>query len=248
VKAVAGVAAVIAITVATLPAPASAQGLFEYLFGGFRRPPPAPPVQINTPSDFLHSMFDNGPRQQEAVRGNGGGGSGPYAAFCVRLCDGRYFPIQGRHNASAAEQCHAACPATATRVYSGGGIDHAVASDGSRYSDLPNAFVYRKHIVSSCTCNGKTNYSLARVPIGSDPTLRPGDVVATNSGFTVYNGRNPNDQAAFTPIDSARVSKSLRSQLADVKVTPRSTTGAAPEPDTTATVRSDNRRVSARER
>jgi hypothetical protein len=245
VKALVGLAAIATVAITVPSVPASAQGLFDFIFGGFRRPPPAPPVQVNSPPDFLHSMFDN-PRQQEAVRGSGSGGS--YAAFCVRLCDGRYFPIQGRHNASAAEQCHAACPATATRVYSGGGIDHAVANDGSRYSDLPNAFVYRKHIVSSCTCNGKTNYSLARVPIGNDPTLRPGDVVATNSGFTVYNGRNPNDQAAFTPIDSARVSKSLRSQLADVKVTPRSTTGAAPEPDTTATVRSDNRRVSARER
>lgn len=247
-SAIAGLAAA-AMFAVTLPAtPAAAAGLLDYIFGGFRRPPPPPPAQINSPTDFFHSMF-NEPRRTESVRSNSGGGSGGY---CVRMCDGRYYPIQSHHNASTAEQCQSTCPAAETKVFSGGSIDHAVASDGTHYSDIPNAFVYRKQVVSSCTCNGKTNYSLVHEPLAKDPTLRPGDIVATNSGFTVYKGGNPSDQAAFTPIDSANVSKSLRAQLADTKVTPRpapeaETTGQAP-PDTTSSIRGDRRHLSARER
>jgi hypothetical protein len=57
--------------------------------------------------------------------------------------------------------------------------------------------------------------------VREDPTLRPGDIVATDSGLTVYNGRDPQRHSAFTPIDAARVSRSVRNRLADVKVTPR---------------------------
>jgi hypothetical protein len=227
-----------------------AGGFLDFVFGGFRRPPPPPPPQqVNSPTEFFQSLFSE-PRHSESVRSSGGGGSG---AYCVRMCDGRYFPLQSRRGASAAEQCHAVCPATETKVFSGGSdIDRAVASDGTHYSEIPNAFVYRKQFVSSCTCNGKTNYSLAHVPIANDPTLRPGDVVATNSGFTVYNGRDPGQQQAFTPIASANVSKGLRAELADTKVTPRalpeaaSTTGLAP--DTTSSIAADRRHLSARER
>jgi hypothetical protein len=139
----------------------------------------------------------------------------------VRLCDGRYFPVQARRNMSTVEQCNTFCPASKTKVFAGGGIEHAVAGDGRRYVDLPNAFLYRERLVPGCTCNGRTPTGLANLPVEDDPTLRPGDVVATNSGFTVYNGHDPHREAAFTPIGSANVSKSLRNQLADVKITPR---------------------------
>lgn len=220
--------AVVLAALAVPTTPVAAQGLFDFLFGGFHRPRP-PPVHLNAPSDLLHSLFDDR-KPQESVRSS----DGPHAAFCVRLCDGRYFPVAAHRNASSAEQCHAACPATATKLFSGGGIDHAVASDGTHYADIANAFVYRKHIVPSCTCNGKTSYSLAEIAIADDPTLRPGDIVATNSGLAVYSGRNRNKQADFTPIGSANVGKAVRSQLADVKITPRhapaaaATTGQAP--------------------
>jgi hypothetical protein len=249
VRLIAGLAATAIVTV-TLPAtPAAAAGFLDYIFGGFRRPPPPPPppAQVNTPSDFFHSLFDE-PRRSESVRSSSSGGSG---AFCVRMCDGRYYPIQSYRNASTAEQCHATCPNAETRVFSGGAIDHAVASEGTHYSDIPNAFVYRQHVVSSCTCNGKTNYGLVHEPLANDPTLRPGDIVTTNSGFTVYKGGNPGQTASYTPIDSANVSKSLRAQLADTKVTPRpagaETTGQAP-PDTTSSIRGDRRHLSARGR
>jgi hypothetical protein len=89
---------------------------------------------------------------------------------------------------------------------------------------------------------------LASTPAADDPTLRPGDVVATNSGFTVYNGRERNQSAAFTPIESARVSAGMRNQLADVKIAPRPPSlDAAPQPPAqNQTSSSEQRRVSAR--
>jgi hypothetical protein len=73
---------------------------------------------------------------------------------------------------------------------------------------------------------------LAQSPIADDPTLRPGDIIATHSGLTVYSGRSRDQEMAFTPIDSARMSKSMRARLADVRIAPaRETTGSAPADD-----------------
>jgi hypothetical protein len=101
------------------------------------------------------------------------------------------------------------CPATPTKVFAGGSIDHAVSSDGKRYADLPNAFTYRKELVASCTCNGKTAGGLVRVDVKSDPTLRPGDIVATNDGFVSYRGNN-GKTAEFTPVQDRK--------LADIQI------------------------------
>ncbi len=55
--------------------------------------------------------------------------------------------------------------------------------DGSRYSDLPNAFAYRQKMVGGCSCNGKTAFGLANIDVKTDPTLRQGDIVATAGGL-----------------------------------------------------------------
>jgi hypothetical protein len=74
------------------------------------------------------------------------------------------------------------CPASPTKIFSGSEISRAVARDGSRYSALENAFVYRTRMVSNCTCNGKDSFGVVAVDINADPTLRTGDVVATGDG------------------------------------------------------------------
>jgi Protein of unknown function (DUF2865). len=56
---------------------------------------------------------------------------------------------------------------------------------GEPYSELPNAFRYRKEIVAGCTCNGKDQVGLASVKIEDDPTLRKGDIVAGENGLQV---------------------------------------------------------------
>jgi hypothetical protein len=244
-----------AVAVGVPSAPAAAEGLFAYVFRGFRAPPPPPPLRLDSPEEFFRLLLDKD-RRQGSIRSSGG----VYSGFCVRLCDGAYFPIRAHRNMSAAAQCRSFCPSSETGIFSGAGIEGAVAGNGRRYADLPNAFVYRTRIVAGCTCSGGTTAGVAHVPLADDPTLRPGDIVATNAGLTVYRGKGPGQQAAFTPIESANISSSLRNRLADVKVTPRlpaattgaattgtTTTGAAPaDPDQTSSIGSDLPRVSAR--
>ena len=131
---------------------------------------------------------------------------------------------------SAAEACHAFCPASRTRLYSGGGIDNAVAADGSRYADLDTAFLYRKQLVADATCNGRDRFGLARLDVKTDPTLRPGDIVATRSGLVAFTGMR-NKVADFAPLGSDRaVPKSTREQLAGVKIMPTAAGADAPAP------------------
>jgi hypothetical protein len=198
--------------------PASAQGIFERIFGGLRQAveaPPRMPANIQSFADPLTSLGNaiNPPAQQRAD-------IGPAKAFCVRTCDGRYFPVQAHAGVSAAESCRSFCPASQTRLYSGGNIDYVVANDGSRYADLDNAFVYRKQLVAGCSCNGRDAFGLAHVDVNTDATLRPGDIVATKTGLMAFTGAK-NRVADFTPIDSYRgMSKNSRDKLADVKIMP----------------------------
>jgi hypothetical protein len=204
--------------------PAAAQGLFDFLFGGLRTRSAPPPLPSDTRSYADPSAPPMGPdSQRQASITSGGGG-----AYCVRLCDGRYFPLQRTGGASAAELCQSFCPATKTKVYSGGAIDYAVAHDGSRYADLDNAFVYRQRIVPACTCNGKDAFGLARMDVAGDPTLRPGDVVATSGGLMAFTG-NGKSAGAFTPVSAyPAMTKDLRRTLSALKVSPATETAGAP--------------------
>ena len=107
------------------------------------------------------------------------------AAYCVRTCDGRYFPAPAADNESRAEGCNKLCPASETKIFYGGSIDGASTREGKLYSALPNAFRYRKELVAGCTCNGKGVVGLASVKIDDDKTLRTGDMVATIAGLEV---------------------------------------------------------------
>jgi len=93
----------------------------------------------------------------------------------------------------------------------------AVAPNGSRYADLPKAFVYRKQMVAGCTCNGHDQFGLAHIDINKDPTLKPGDVVSTGKGMVAFTGRQ-NQTAQFTPAGSyPHFSKEYRSQLSSME-------------------------------
>jgi hypothetical protein len=96
-------------------------------------------------------------------------------------------------------------------------------------------------LVAGCTCNGR-DAGLARMDVTTDPTLRPGDVVATKTGLMAFTGTK-NSVADFTPIDSYRgLSKNSRDKLSDVKIMP-STPGASEVTAATITrTRDDDRR------
>jgi hypothetical protein len=138
---------------------------------------------------------DDGPVPVQRAPRYGGG-----QAFCVRTCDGRYFPIAASDNASRAASCNSFCPASETKLVYGSNIDNAATETGKPYSELPNAFRYRNEIVTGCTCNGKDQIGLAPVKIEDDPTLRKGDIVASENGLQVV-GRSDRRGASlnFTP-------------------------------------------------
>lgn len=109
----------------------------------------------------------------------------PSASYCVRTCDGRYFPAPSGDSQSAAQGCKSLCPASEMKVYSGSSIGNATSKDGRPYSALANAFRYRKELVAACTCNGKDVVGLASVKPSEDKTLRRGDIVVQESGLEV---------------------------------------------------------------
>jgi hypothetical protein len=203
----------------TLATPASAQGLFEMLFGGFHRQ--APP-EAQAYAEPFHDFFRTPDRLRERAD------SGPASAYCVRTSDGFYFPVQAHAGVSAAQACQAFCPASHTRLYSGSGIDHAVASDGSRYADLDTAFLYRKKLVAGSTCNGRDRFGLAHIDVNTDPTLRPGDIVATRGGLVAVKAIK-NKVADFAPLAGDRaVPKSTLEKLAGTKIMPTAAPQIAP--------------------
>jgi hypothetical protein len=155
---------------------AQAQDFFSALFGGFGR--------SRGPSIQLPFANEGGPftRGDARPRYSGGG-----QAYCVRTCDGRYFPINASDNQSRAASCNSFCPASDTRIVYGSSIDAAATETGKPYSELPNAFRYRTELVAGCTCNGKDQIGLAPVKIENDPTLRKGDIVAGEGGLAVAN-------------------------------------------------------------
>jgi hypothetical protein len=213
-------------------ADASAQNFFDF-FSISRRPSPPPAASAyGDPSGDLNP-FGARPERPRVE-------SGPAVSYCVRLCDGRHFPIQ-RSAATPAQICSSFCPASRTKIFSGSSIDQAVARDGSRYADLDNAFAYRERLVDGCTCNGKDAFGLVNMKAAEDPTLRPGDIVATDKGLAAYSG-NRKRNAEFTPLQSnPGLSGEMRRKLPETTVRPPS--GAAAPVAEKATPTSDDRPI-----
>ena len=121
--------------------------------------------------------------------------------YCVRTCDGFYFPLSARGSASKAEMCRALCPAAPTEVYRlrGGAesIEDAVSERGRSYASLPAALAYRKALKPGCACSAAG--ATAAVPITHDPTLARGDIVVTPKGVHVFagNGAFPHRDGDF---------------------------------------------------
>jgi hypothetical protein len=195
--------------VALAPEVSFAEGLFDFFFRAFQGHQQAAPQG----DPFNNNPESPSPRPVVAS-------SGP--AFCVRSCDGKYFPLM-RGAASPAQMCQAFCPASSTKVFFGSSIDSAYAASGERYADSENAFAYRKALRADCTCNGHNPAGLAPVDLALDGSLRPGDVLATTDGLVAYSGiRVGNDQTPdFTPVASfPGLTPEVRARLNDMKVAP----------------------------
>jgi hypothetical protein len=208
-------AATFAGALALTPASVSAENLLEFLFGGIQKQ-----QSRQAPSNFFTDPFGTNQPAQPAPAPRVAG-SGP--AFCVRSCDGKYFPLTMRGNVSPAQMCQAFCPASATKLFFGSNIDYAAASSGERYADSENAFAYRKALRADCTCNGRSPSGLAPVDLALDTSLRTGDVIATRDGLVAYTGvRVGADQTAdFTPVANfPGLTAEVRARLGEMKVAP----------------------------
>ncbi len=177
----------------TLAPAAQAEDFLSALFGalnGSRSQAPSIPLPFAGEGNSMAPQGDARPRAY-------GGGQ----AYCVRSCDGRYFPVNRSDHQSRAASCNSFCPASETKLVYGSTIDTAATESGKPYSELPNAFRYRNEMVAGCTCNGKDQLGLAPVKIEDDPTLRRGDIVAGEGGLMVA-GRGADRRGAslnFSP-------------------------------------------------
>ena len=203
--------AVIASLLTIVASPAAlAQDFFSALFGGMgaqqqqqqrgqRQAPPMMSLPFATEGETQAPIMRRAPpRPSYASSGQ---------AYCVRTCDGRYFPISGSDKQSRAETCNSFCPASPTKVYYGSTIENA-ADGGKRYSDLPNAYKFREQVVDNCTCNGKDHFGLAKIDIKDDQTVRKGDIIVEADDMKVAN-RNASDGET---LRLSRASASIRNK------------------------------------
>lgn len=188
--------------------------------------------------------------RQEAAPARAGGGAAPGSpgqfrvpggtrVYCVRLCDGFFFPAPagGRDDhGSQQAACDSLCPGTEVALYTARGgrpIEEASGPRGQVYARLRTAFRFRETADAACTCHGRATNGLARLPITHDFTLRAGDLVVTETGVRVFAGasRFPYRQADFVDARSyGRLPADMRRRVAEIQagIQARETGAAAP--------------------
>jgi hypothetical protein len=188
---------------------AQANDFFSMLFGADASPPPSAP-RLGYGSE---EGVPFPPKPTTAIRARS-----TASAYCVRTCDGRYFPVLANGEQGRAASCSSLCPASETKVYYGSTIDNATTTGGKSYSALPNAFKYREQLVAGCTCNGKDSVGLASIAIAQDKTLRKGDIVAGEGGLVVANRTASKHRtvANFSPVPERIRAKFARMPVAAV--------------------------------
>jgi len=112
--------------------------------------------------------------------------------FCVRLCDGFYFPAGPALDGSSKTVetlCQAQCPEAQTAVYTAvaasDGMAKALGPQGKPYGLLPAAFQFQQRRVSACQCRAVSE-PLNFAAIAGDVTVRRDDLVLTPVGFRAF--------------------------------------------------------------
>ncbi len=217
-------------------APAVAEGgLFGTILQALGRAIAPPPHRSAEPEENRNNSLSDAFGPGSEIKPAEGG---PQVSYCVRTCDGRYFPLAKNAEMTPAKMCHALCPAAETEIYYGSNIENAVSQRGNRYASLANAFLYREKMVEGCSCNSRSPVGTASIDYRNDPTLRPGDIVMTEDGPIVFRGAvaPTHKMSDFVPVkDSKRVSDSVRAKVIALKAMP--TRQAQTEAKRTATAK-----------
>jgi hypothetical protein len=109
------VGALTVMTGAAVPDGACAEGLFDFLFGGFQRPSPPPEAPPPTVGRVAPPALGH-----ESVSGISS--IGRTVGFCVRLFDGQHFPIGQIVYGTPQDTCTAICPYSKTKLFFGSEI------------------------------------------------------------------------------------------------------------------------------
>jgi hypothetical protein len=160
--------------------------------------------------------------------------SGSYMTLCVRTCDGYYFPVsysaQPNKFGEDAQACQRMCPAADATLYShrttGEDITQAVSANGRLYTELPNAFAYRKQFNPSCSCKAAGQTWADALKQIDDQTIERGDVVVTEERAKQL--AQPQLDAQGKPIKPAPAGRPGAAPTQAVTVTPASANAAAP--------------------
>ncbi len=141
-----------------------------------------------------------------ATEGNGARGN--RVAYCVRTCDGFFFPLSSSTGSDRSDEaaCNQMCPTSETKLYVGQvgtQIDDARArQNGRRYAAMTNAFAYRTSMDKACSCSASGIGLTTQASVFRDRTLKVGDVVMTEKGMRVFKGGEfPYREASFTTIE-----------------------------------------------
>lgn len=188
---------------------AQPRGLFESLFGG--------------------SIFGN-----LAQSGN------TYRTICVRTCDGYYFPVsfattQARFREDE-QICQRLCPAAEVILFSyrnpGEEVAQATSLNGRLYTELPNAFLYRKEYNPACSCKKPGETWAQALKYLDDRTVERGDIVVTEDrakamaqprdakGRPVKTDAGAGQTANASVTDAAAAGADAQSAAADSKTEP----------------------------
>ena len=155
----------------------------------------------------------------------------PRRSYCVRLCDGYYFPVapvnsDGDLNAHES-LCAGLCPGAPTRLFimpSGSErIEEAASRDGRKYSALPVAFRHTGTTDNTCACRPDNIAHTKIVSVMRDFTLRQGDMVMSNKGFRVFRGAShyPYGQSDFLSLAESSVNAKNRAALSAIEYATR---------------------------
>jgi hypothetical protein len=190
-------------------------------FGSARRDVPEITVRPTAPATSAARSSES---QRRTATGENVGGP---RAYCVRTCDGFFFPagpaMSGQGRTAQQTSCNSMCPGAEVALYtvaSQGSIEDAVGPRGQSYSALRTAFRFRQSVDRTCSCQGVATNGLARLPITHDFTLRAGDVVVTEQGVRVFRGaaRFPYRNQDFVEARSyGRLSPDIRRRVTEIQ-------------------------------
>jgi hypothetical protein len=136
---------------------------------------------------FLENLFGGGTIITPPGSQPPGIGGDTYRTVCVRTCDGFYFPISYSTTPASFPQdeqvCQRMCPAAEVVLYShrnpGEDIAQAISTGGRTYTELPNAFAFRKAFNAACSCRAPGQTWAEALKHLEDNTLERGDIVVT---------------------------------------------------------------------